>query len=207
MPSFSPRRRTRLRVFVAPHTKGTFTLSTPGLYHLYNKRTAYVNAYQEGEDVVRTRPSAFYANAADAVQAWIVVPGVGGVPIDAHMNVPNGADLFSPPVVAIKVDGSVFMHNYDDAVHNIITDVNTPLGAAFELYGRVQEPATHGAERRLTLTQPGLYHIYCSMHAITMGQAGQWSAVGVRDSYASGYKAHNAMEGWIIVEPAGSSAS
>ncbi len=198
----TPHAPTRLRLLVAAHTRLRFTFSAPGIYHLYDKRSAYVNAYQAGSDVVRTRPSAKYAASDNPLQAWIVAPGQSGLPLDAHINIPNGSDLFSPPVVAVAVDGTVILHNYDGDAHNIITDVNDPIDAAFELYGTTQEPSTHGAERRLIVTQPGLYHIYCSLHAMVMEHAGKWSVVVPHGSSASGFRAHNAMQAWVLVVPA-----
>jgi len=190
-----------LRVHVGPHARVSFSLPSPGLYHLYDTRTAYVDAYQAGSDVVRSRSNEAYTSGNAPLQAWIVAPGRTGVPLDARMDVPRGYDLFFPPVVAIEVDGSVMLSNHADDAHNVITDANDPTGAAFELFGTKQDPTGQGEERRLTITQPGLYHIYCSLHAMPMGQAGRWSVVGVRNGDASGYKARNAMEAWILVTP------
>ncbi len=187
-----------VRLRVPPRAVARLTLSVPGLYHLYDATTAYASPGQAGIDVVRARPGAARPDAP--AQGWIVVPGPRGVPLDAHMDVPAGADLLSPPVVAVQVGGTVTLHNYDTDAHNIVTDPADPTEDAFELFGTDDEPSTRGAERRITFTVPGLYHLYCSMHTHVAGMAGGWQVVAP-DAMASGYARHQPMEAWVLVTP------
>jgi len=184
---------------VPPHTSAPLILTTPGLYHIYDAATASVVAYQGGNDVVRTHRGAPQPDLPD--EGWIVVPAGQGVPIDAHLVVPAGADLFAPLVVALQVGGTLTIHNHDGDAHNIVTDPADPSGAAFELFGTNDEPVIHGAERGLTFSAPGLYHLYCSMHARVVGQVGGWQVVVPRDATASGFAQHNPMESWVLVTP------
>jgi len=184
---------------VPPHASARLMLTTPGLYHIYDAATASVVAYQGGNDVVRARRGAAHPDLPD--QGWIVVPAGQGVPIDAHLVVPAGADLLVPEVVALQVGGTLTIHNHDGDAHNIVTDPADPSGVAFELFGTNDEPAIHGAERGLTFSAPGLYHLSGSMHTRVVGQVAGWQVVVPRDATASGFAQHNPMESWVLVTP------
>lgn len=176
-------------------------LTVPGLYHLYDAATATVTGYVVGSDVVQARPHAPHPDLPN--QGWIVVPTAQGVPLDAHVDVPAGTDLLSPRAMVMQVDGALIIHNYDRDAHNIVTDAADPMGVAFELFGVDDEPATQGAERRITLSAPGLYHLFCSMHTRMVGHAGPWHVVMPGDAQASGYQDHNPMDAWVLVVPVG----
>jgi len=173
------------------------TLTTPGLYHFYDAATAHIVDYQAGNDVVNALPGAANPNLPD--QGWLIVPGPGGVPQDDGIHVPSVHDLFQRMAVVVPVGGSVVIHNSDTDAHNIVTDPADPTGAAFEILGMSGEPTIRGAERRMTFTQPGLYHIYCSIHSMVMGTVGGWQVVMPRDATASGYPDRDPMEAWILV--------
>jgi plastocyanin len=175
------------------------TLTTPGLYHYYDAATAHVIDYAAETDVVHARSGAPHPSLPD--DGWIVVPGPGGLPYDTFIHVPAANDLMAPHVTAIRVGGSVVIHNHDSDAHNLVTDPADPTGAAFELLGTDGEPALNGAERRITFTKPGLYHVYCSIHARIVGKVGPWQVVTPRDSAATGYPEGNPMEAWILVTP------
>ncbi len=172
-------------------------LTTPGLYHLYDAATAQVIDYAAATDVVQTRPGAPIAMLPD--QGWIVVPGPRGIPMSQYIDVPAGNDLLAPRVGTVRVGGSIIIHNHDSDPHNLVTDPADPTGAAFELLGTDGELALHGAERRITFSQPGLYHVYCSIHARLMQTVGGWQMVMPRDSHATGYHDGNPMEAWFLV--------
>lgn len=188
-----------LRLRVPPRGSARLILATPGLYHIYDAASASVVAYQGGDDVVRARRGAAHPDLPD--QGWIVAAAGQGAPIDARLVVPAGADLFAPRVVALQVGGTLTIHNHDRDAHNIVTDPADPGGVAFELFGTDDEPALHGAERGITFTEPGLYHLYCSMHTRVVGQVGGWQVVVPRDAQASGFAQHNPMESWVLVTP------
>lgn len=200
-----------LRLTTTPHNPAHFslvvpaggnahlTLTRPGLYHFYDAATARVIDRAAGNDVVRALPGA--PNSDLPLQGWIILPGAGGVPLHDYIDVPNGNDLLDPLVAAVRVGGSITIHNHDTDPHNIVTDPADPTGIAFELLGTDGEPAIHGAERRITFTEPGLYHVYCSIHTMIMGRVGQWQVVMPRDSHATGYADHNPMESWFLVTP------
>lgn len=173
------------------------TLTTPGLYHFYDAATAHIVDYQAGNDVVNALSGAPNPNLPN--QGWLIVPAPGGVPRDDGLHVPSLHDLFQRMAVVVHVGGSVVIHNFDTDAHNIVTDPADPTGAAFELLGTDGEPAIRGAERRVTFTQPGLYHIYCSIHSRVVGTVGGWQVVVPRDSVASGYPDRDPMEAWILV--------
>lgn len=175
------------------------TLTAPGLYHFYDAVTAHIVDYQAGNDVVDALPGAPNPNLP--MQGWLIVPGPGGVPADDRINVPSLHDLLRTKAIVARVGGSIVIHNGDTDAHNIVTDPADPTGAAFELLGTDGEPSIGGAERRITFTKPGLYHIYCSIHSMVMGRVGQWQVVMPRDSNASGYADRDPMEAWILVLP------
>ena len=198
-----------LQVRTTPHNPASFqidvpaggsarlTLTTPGLYHFYDAATAQVIDYQAGNDVVHALPGA--PDAALPDQGWLFVPGGGGVPTDQRIMVPSSHDLLAPRVAVVRVGGSVLFHNHDTDAHNLVTDPADPAGAAFELLGTDGEPALGGAERRVTFTAPGLYHVYCSIHARIVGHAGGWQVVVPRDDNATGFADGDPMESWILV--------
>jgi hypothetical protein len=200
-----------LRLTTTPHTPlsirlsiprgqtARFRLSKPGYYHFYDAAIAQVIDYTAGNDVVRALPDA--PNPDLPAQGWIVVPGATGIASTLHIYVPAGQDLIDTMVGVVRMGGSVIIHNYDGDPHNLVTDPADPAGSAFELLGTAGEPAIDGAQRRLTFTIPGLYHVYCSIHTMIMGRAGGWEVVMPRDSHASGYHDHNPMEGWFLVVP------
>lgn len=200
-----------LRLVSTPHDPAQFaltvpsngtarlTLTKPGTYHYYDANTAHVIDYQAAGDVVHTLPSAPNPDLPD--QGWIIVPGRAGVPYDVYINVPAAHDLMAPDAIAVRVGGSVTIHNYDSDAHNLVTDPADPTGAAFELLGTDGEPSIHGAERRITFTKAGLYHVYCSIHAKMVGREGKWQVVIPRDNTATGYADMEPMEAWILVTP------
>lgn len=198
-----------LHVRTTPHNPASFqidvpaggsarlTLTRPGLYHFYDAATAHVIDYQADNDVVHTLPGAPDAVLPD--QGWLFVPGPGGVPADQRIMVPSSHDLMAPRVAVVRVGGSVLFHNHDTDAHNLVTDPADPAGAAFELLGTDGEPALGGAERRITFTVPGLYHVYCSIHARIVGRVGGWQVVVPRDTDATGFADGDPMESWVLV--------
>lgn len=198
-----------LRIETAPHAPAAFnlivpsdgsarlTLTRPGLYHYYDAVTARIVDYQAANDVVNALPGASHPDLPN--QGWLIVPGPGGISSDDRINVPSAHDLFTRRAIVTHVGGSIVIHNHDTDAHNIVTDPADPTGAAFELLGTDGEPAIGGAERRITFTKPGLYHIYCSIHSRVVGRVGQWQVVVPRDSNASGYADRDPMDAWILV--------
>lgn len=195
----TPHNPAQFNLVVPSGGSARLSLTTPGIYHFYDANSAHVIDYAANNDVVRALPGA--PNPDLANQGWIIVPGAGGVPLHASINVPNGNDLLSPHVAAVRVGGSITIHNHDTDPHNIVTDPADPTGVAFELLGTDGEPTINGAERRITFTEPGLYHLYCSIHTKVVGQVGRWQVVIPRDGHATGFPDHNPMEAWFLVTP------
>ena len=83
-------------------------------------------------------------------------------------------------------------------------DSKSPGGAAFIVDGTDDEPPA-GWQRILTVTKPGLYHVYCTMHTRVVRVMDGWHTVVPRAS-ASGYRDGNPMEAWIVVLPATTSS-
>jgi len=194
--STTPHAPSSVQLTVQPGATNHFTLTTPGLYHFYDGAIAHVIDYAADNDVVRALQNASNQNLPS--QGWVFVPGLSGVPLNQHIEVPNGNDLLDPLVAVAQVGGSVSIHNGDTDPHNLVTDPADPTGIAFELLGTDGEPAIHGATRRIIFTEPGLYHIYCTIHAMLMGQAGGWQVVMPRDVKATGFLDHNPMEAWFL---------
>jgi plastocyanin len=200
-----------MHVQTTPHNPASFSLdvpsgesaslslNTPGLYHYFDAASSHVIDYQGNTDVVHTLAGA--PNADLPNQGWIVVPGRGGIPFDQSIHVPSQHDLLTPRAAVVRVGGSVLMHNHDTDAHNLVTDPADPSGAAFELLGTDGEPAIGGAERQITFTKTGLYHLYCSIHARIVGQVGRWQVVVPRDDSATGFPDGDPMESWILVAP------
>lgn len=171
------------------------TLSTQGLYHFYDAATAHVVDFAAQTDVVRPLPGA--PDAYVPIEGWVDV--ASSAPASEFIDVPANNDLMSPRVGVVRVGGSVTIHNHDSDPHNLVTDPADPTGAAFELLGTDGEPAIHGAERRITFSAPGLYHVYCSIHAKQVQTVGGWVVVTPRDKNATGFPEGNPMEAWFLV--------
>ncbi len=195
----TPHSPAQARLTVPAGGTARLTLTTPGLYHFYDAATAHVIDYAAATDVLHTLPNAPIPDLPD--QGWVVVPGPGGVPVNESIDVPAQNDLMAPRVGAVRVGGSIILHNHDTDPHNMVTDPADPTGAAFELLGTDGEPSIHGAERRITFSEPGLYHVYCSIHSHVMTTVGGWQMVMPRDSHATGYADGNPMEAWFLVVP------
>lgn len=195
----APHDPTQFQLTIPGGSSAGLSLTTPGLYHYFDAATAHVIDYQADNDVVHSLPGAPSQDLP--LQGWIYVPGNAGVPYDSAIHVPANHDLMAPRAAVVHVGGSVMLHNGDTDAHNMVTDPNDPTGAAFELLGTDGEPTIGGAERRITFTAPGLYHIYCSIHSKVVGQVGGWNVVVPRDDSATGFLDHDPMEAWILVVP------
>lgn len=193
----TPHSPAQARITVPAGGSASLSLRVPGLYHFYDAATAHVIDYAAQTDVVHTLPGAPIPNLPD--EGWVDVAGPGGVPVDERIDVPANNDLMAPRVGVVRVGGSVIIHNHDSDPHNLVTDPADPTGAAFELLGTDGEPAIHGAERRITFSAPGLYHVYCSIHARQVRTVGGWEVVTPRDKNATGFPEGNPMEAWFLV--------
>jgi hypothetical protein len=98
--------------------------------------------------------------------------------------------------------GTIMVMNHDEYAHNFVVDAMSPTGAAFLIDGTEDVPP-HGAQRALVLQQPGLYHVYCTLHTRIVGLLGGWHRVVPHLQGGSwGSDAYDPMDAWIIVLPA-----
>jgi plastocyanin len=181
-------------VDLSPGSDGAVRLTRVGLYHYYDSRVAHAGEVEAGSQVITNRDP-----GGATFQGWIIVlahaPG-----IQEYLNVPPGNDLFSPKALAAVVGSTIMVSNHDADAHNLVVDPASPSGGAFIVRGTDAE-LPDGWHRALTVTRPGLYHIYCTFHTVQVGMKGQWQLLAPIPA-ASGYRAHNPMETWIVVLPA-----
>ena len=207
----------RFSLIIRPHAQATVTLTHPGLYHYYESRSAH--PLPPTEDSEYSRPSAEdseysdptpYTDPSDVIvgdrasslprEGWIDV--LSTVPtLKQTLLIPNGHALFVPKVVVTLAGGTVMVANHDAEPHNFVVDPSSPTGAAFMIDGARDVP-TQGAQRALVLQQPGLYHVYCTLHAEVVDMMGGWHRVMQRPHMREWVDVDNPMEAWIIVLPA-----
>jgi plastocyanin len=181
-------------VRIAARGHATVRLVRPGLYHYYDALTARSAHAVAGNDVIVNT-----AGAAPPRQGWIAV--LAAVPgLHQQLVVPTAHDLFAPKVLVAVVGSTITVSNHDSDAHNFVVDPVSPAGGAFIINGTDAEPP-YGWRRSLVVRQPGLYHVYCTMHTRVVGTQDGWHVVVPRPN-ASGYKDHDPMEAWIVVLPA-----
>lgn len=179
---------------ISPHSQATLRLARQGLYHYYDAASARALPAVAGNDVIVAR-----SGAAPPLQGWIAV--LASVPsLREQLTVPLDHDLFAPRVLVAVVGSAITVANNDTDAHNFVVDPASPVGAAFVIEGSDAEPP-HGWQRVLVVQQPGLYHIYCTLHTRVVGTVGGWNVV-VPTHDASGYSDHDPMESWIVALPA-----
>jgi plastocyanin len=185
---------TSFTVSVAPHGRTTLSLRTIGLYQYYDTRTARPGRVVAGSTALRGVPTGSVPH-----QGWIAV--LGSIPgLHGMLLVPKDHDLFAPKALVAVVGSTIVVANHDEDAHNFVIDPASPAGAAFIVSGTDDEPPS-GWQRTLVVQQPGLYHVYCTMHTKVMSIEGGWHMVMPRPK-ASGYADGDAMEAWIVVLPA-----
>jgi hypothetical protein len=74
---------------------------------------------------------------------------------------------------------TIVVANHDTDAHNFVIDPSSPSGGAFIITGTDGEPPS-GWQRSLVVQQPGLYHVYCSLHTDVVGQGDQSRAGAAR---------------------------
>lgn len=169
-------------------------LDRPGLYHYYQADTTYPRLIVAGNTVMASR-----TGHAVPRQGWIAV--LNTVPgLQERLTVPRGQDIFAPKVVVGVVGSTITISNHDADTHNFVVDPASPSGAAFVISGTAAEPPS-GWQRALVVQQPGLYHVYCTMHTHVVGVQDGWHVVAPQPA-ASGYADRDPMEAWIVVLPA-----
>jgi plastocyanin len=165
-----------------------------GLYHYYNALTTRPLTVVANNEVLANRVKSRLPS-----EGWIVVlPTAPG--LEAHLNVPIGEGVFAPKALVTVVGATVVVANHDSIDHNFVIDPASPSGAAFVVGGT--DPSTpSGWQRALVIQEPGLYHVYCTLHTRVIGVVDGWHIV-VPNEFASGFPNGNAMEAWIIALPA-----
>jgi plastocyanin len=186
-----------LSLSVPPHGRATIHLPITGLYQYFDTRTARPGHVSAGSTTLKGIPV-----GAIPREGWIAV--LGEIPgLRSRLLVPKGNDLFAPKALVTVVGSTVVVANNDEDAHNFVLDPASPAGAAFIITGTDGEPPS-GWQRALVLQQPGLYHVYCTLHTKVVAIQGGWHVVVPRPK-ASGFADSNAMEAWIVVLPANTS--
>ncbi len=182
-------------LFLAPRSRRSIQLHRPGLYHYYDARTGRPTREVSGNLViVATR------KGVPTREGWIAV--LSGVPsLRSELVVPSGQYVFTPKVVVALAGSTIEVRNDDEYRHNFVTDPASPIGGAFIVSGMNDEHGT-GWQRVLVPQQPGLYHVYCTLHTTVLGRADGWRVVAPRRATGYSYVANDPMEAWIIVLPA-----
>lgn len=197
------------RAVVAAHARTSVTLVRPGIYHYYDASAAHPlpppdpnseypgpTPFTDPSDVIVPK-----SGTGPPRDGWIAV--LGAVPgLRQRLTIPLNHAVFTPKVLVAVAGSTIVVSNRDTYAHNFVVDPSSPTGAAFIIDGVHDIPA-YGARRALVLQQPGLYHVYCTMHTHVIGLIDGWHRVkpSLQGGAWSG-DAHNPMEAWIIVLPA-----
>jgi plastocyanin len=177
-----------------PGQARSVNLTRVGLYHYFDAAVDRATRIDDGNQIVVS------PRKAPVRQGWIaVIPRAPG--LHGSFVVPNGEDLFTPKMIVTIVGSAIVITNHDTDAHNFVVDPHSPTGGAFIIYGQDAEPPS-GWQRLFVAQQPGLYHLYCTLHTKPIGKVGGWTLVAPRSPKASGFKDHNPMEAWVVVLPA-----
>jgi len=194
---------------VAAGTQVEITLERPGLYHYYDAKTARPLPPPDNANTDYPTPPGYNAPSDVIIsrgtglprQGWIVV--LDHVPgLRQRLTIPSGHAVFAPRVLVTIAGGAISVANHDALAHNFVVDPTSPTGAAFMIYGSRDVPSS-GFQRVLILQQPGLYHVYCTLHTEVAGMMGPWHGVKANLQDGSwGGDDRDPMEAWIVVLPA-----
>ncbi|MDE8346516.1 MAG: Cupredoxin [Acidocella sp.] len=86
-------------------------------------------------------------------------------PVYVHM---NGANMFLEDVVAVKPGQDVVFVNEDTGAHTIVgfNPLTGKTSHSFNGYVAGDAPATQPTYYKISFSKPGIYHYYCSVHAM-----------------------------------------
>lgn len=96
------------------------------------------------------------------------------------------ADRFTPFALVVQRGAQVTFHNTDSDAHSVVSIPGSP-----SMFNRVIQPGTFST---VALSESGVYHYYCSVHACFDATTGQVEALPNADNRAE------PMEGVIVVE-------
>jgi len=199
----------RFTAAVAAHAQVTVTLRHPGLYHYYDATTARPSPPPDNANTEYPAPPGYDAPSDVIISKGAGLPRQGWIAVLDHvpglrqqLTIPAGHSVFAPRVLVAVAGGDITVANHDTLAHNFVVDSTSPTGAAFMIDGSRDVP-THGFQRALVLQQPGLYHVYCTLHTHVVGTMGAWHGVMANMQDGSwGGDDHDPMEAWIVVLPA-----
>ncbi len=193
------------------HGHATVTLERSGLYHYYDATSA-LPASSRSTEANEYYRALSYTSPDDLIvplrrhrfarEGWIAV--LSAVPgLEEDLLIPNGHPVFTPRVIIAVAGSAINVVSRDTRPHNFVVDSASPMGSAFMIDSVSSAAAAREVRRVLVLQQPGLYHVYCTLHAQVVGVVGGWHRVRVRPLAMSWSDDPNQpMDAWILVLPA-----
>src|SRR6266850_2337903 len=153
-------------------TKGPYTITTPGTYEYFCSihPTTMVGTIivVAGSGAGGAASSSSAASSSTATTTTGTAKPANALPISIvkGSGKPTSTEWFAPQnaTVLIGVNNTLFWTN-DDASPHTVTSVNIPPGAATFNSGIIST----GGVYTLTLTVPGTYEYYCSLHSWMKG--------------------------------------
>jgi plastocyanin len=156
-----------LNLTLKPGDSQQYSFSTPGLYWYYCTVHAKFDAATGQVAALST-----VDNPSEPMEGFILVLATAAAPASANVNIPTGTtnnDSFKPLVTTVQAGEVVAFSNQDTDLH-VVQGVpgNTPAEMNLQL--------PSGSSSQVTLSTPGLYWYYCSVHADWDAKTGQISA-------------------------------
>jgi plastocyanin len=151
-------------------TKGPYTITTPGTYPYF---CSLHSTTMVGTIVVVAGSGAVGGGASSSTTSSTASSSSGAKPANAlplsivkGSGKPGSTQWFSPQnaTVVIGVNNTLIWTNDDTSAHTV-TSVSVPAGAATFNSGILAA----GVDYRVTLTVPGTYQYYCSLHSWMVG--------------------------------------
>ncbi len=158
-------------------TKGPFTITTPGTYNYYcvvhptTMVGTIIVVAGSGAPTTTTASSAASSTSATTTstsQSSSGPPPANAVPVTIVKGSgnPSSTQWFAPGnlTIVVGINNTLTWTNVDTSAHTV-TSVSVPAGAATFNSGIISAGGTY----TLTLTVPGTYQYYCSLHTWMKG--------------------------------------
>lgn len=167
-----------IRQTVAPNGKASIHFNKPGLYLLYDAETTRFD--KKVGQVVAERSSKQFPMPAYAIVLVTTANGRGLDTTASHINIPDSSMTFRPWSIVVDAGQEINFVNNDMDMHIAIPSTEPMImtefrGSSRQLSSKLWmdkmqsfTPITlkgGGGKGVLTLSQPGLHHYFCPIHA------------------------------------------
>ena len=163
---------------IAPKGKASIRFDKPGLYLLYDAETTRFD--KKVGQVVADKSSMQFPMPAYAIVLVTTANGRGLDTTGSHINIPDSSMTFRPWSIVVDAGQEVTFVNNDMDMHIVIPSTEPMIMKEFRVATRQLSqrlwldkmesfaPITlkgGGGKGVLTLSQPGLHHYFCPVHA------------------------------------------